>query len=51
MHGWAADDNHAKCMEYAALVESLIDEEDDMEAEFSMMKTQTIENGSYYAMV
>ena len=34
---------------HAAMVESLVDEEDDVEAEFSMMKTQMIANGTYYA--
>jgi hypothetical protein len=33
---------------YSALVESLIDEEDDMEAEFSMYKCAMIEAGTYY---
>ena len=35
--------------EYAALVESLIDEEDDVEAEFSMYKCAMIKDGTYYA--
>ena len=34
---------------YSALVESLIDEEDDIEAEFSMYKCQMIKDGTYYA--
>ena len=34
---------------YAAMIESLIDEEDDVEAEFSMMETHMIANGTYYA--
>ena len=34
---------------YSALVESLIDEEDDMESEFSMMKCAMIKDGTYYA--
>ena len=46
---WATDDDHAECMEYAALVESLFDEEDGMESKFSMMKTRMIEDGTYYA--
>ena len=35
--------------DYAALVESLVDEEDDVEAEFSMYKCQMIKDGTYYA--
>ena len=35
--------------DYAALVESLIDDEDDVEAEFSMYKCAMIEDGTYYA--
>ena len=35
--------------DYAALVESLIDDEDDVEAEFSMYKCTMIEAGTYYA--
>ena len=35
--------------DYAALVESLIDDEDDVEAEFSMYKCAMIEAGTYYA--
>jgi len=35
--------------EYSALVESLVDEEDDVEAEFSMYKTQMIKDGAYYS--
>ena len=35
--------------DYAALVESLVDEEDDVEAEFSMYKCQMIRDGTYYA--
>ena len=35
--------------DYAALVESLIDEEDDVESEFSMYKCQMIKDGTYYA--
>jgi hypothetical protein len=35
--------------EYSALVESLIDDEDDVEAEFSMYKCQMIKDGTYYA--
>jgi hypothetical protein len=35
--------------EYSALVESLVDEEDDVEAEFSMYKTQMIKDGTYYS--
>ena len=36
-------------MEYAALVDSLLDDEDDVESEFSMLKCQMIEDGTYYA--
>ena len=35
--------------EYAKLVESLLDDEDGVEAEFSMLKCQMIEDGTYYA--
>ena len=35
--------------DYAALVESLIDEEDHVEAEFWTMKPCMIANGTYYA--
>ena len=35
--------------DYAALVESLIDDEDDMEAEFSMYKCAMIKDGTYYS--
>ena len=35
--------------DYAALVESLVDEEDDVEAEFSMYKCQMIKDGTYFA--
>ena len=35
--------------DYNALVESLIDEEDDMESEFSMYKCAMIKDGTYYA--
>ena len=34
---------------YSALVESLIDDEDDVEAEFSMLKCSMIEEETYYA--
>ena len=34
---------------YSALVDSLIDDEDDVEAEFSMLKCAMIEDGTYYA--
>ena len=34
---------------YSALVESLIDEEDDVEAEFSMYKCAMIKAGTYYS--
>ena len=35
--------------EYTALVDSLLDEEDDVEPEFSMLKCQMIEDGTYYS--
>ena len=35
--------------EYSAMVESFIDEEDDVEAEFSMLKCSMIEAGTYYS--
>ena len=35
--------------DYAALVQSLIDDEDDVEAEFSMYKCAMIKEGTYYA--
>ena len=35
--------------EYTALVDSLLDEEDDVEAEFSMYKCQMIKDGTYYS--
>ena len=35
--------------EFSALVESLVDEEDDVEAEFSMYKSQMIKDGAYYS--
>ena len=34
---------------YSALVESLIDEKDDVESEFSMYKCAMIKAGTYYA--
>ena len=34
---------------YSALVESLIDDEDNIESEFSMLKCVMIEDGTYYA--
>ena len=34
--------------DYSALVEALIDEEDDVEAEFSMLKCSMIEAGTYF---
>ena len=48
VHGWAGDDDHDTCMEYAALVESMLGDEDDVETEFSMLKCQMIEDGTYY---
>ena len=35
--------------EYTALVDSLLDEEDDVEPEFSMYKCQMIKDGTYYS--
>ena len=35
-------------VDYSALVESLLDDEDDVEAEFSMLKCSMIEDGMYY---
>ena len=35
-------------MEYAALVESLLDDEDGVESKFSMLKCQMVEDGTYY---
>ena len=34
---------------YSSLVESLLDDEDDVESEFSMLKCAMIEDGTYYA--
>ena len=34
--------------DYSALVQSLIDDEDDVEAVFSMLKCSMIEAGTYY---
>ena len=31
------------------MVDSLLDEDDDIESEFSMLKCATIEDGTYYA--
>ena len=35
-------------MEDSAMVESLLDDEDDVESEFSAYKTRMIEDGTYY---
>ena len=40
-------DNHDKCMEYAKMADILIDDADGVEAEFSMLKCQIIEDGTY----
>ena len=33
----------------SALVESLLDDEDDVESEFSLLKCSMVEDGTYYA--
>ena len=37
IHSWAADDDHEKCLEYAKLIDSPLDDvdEDGAEADFS----------------
>ena len=46
---WMASEEHAECVAYSALVESLLEhDEDDVESEFSMLKCSMIEDGPYY---
>ena len=48
---WMASEEHAECKAYSALVESLLDDEDNIESEFSMLKCAMIEDGTYIAQL